>query len=119
MHFLRNSKLFASFALVWFVLFLGTAIASSIVSPGNMQLVCSASGGMKLLDTSGDDGEVNYAASMDCPLCAAVHAPAPPTQAYYKKPSCLAHALQPVAAAHIASATAPPLPSRGPPASLL
>jgi len=27
----------------------------------------------------------------------------------------LSHALQPIAAAHIALATAPPLPSRGPP----
>jgi hypothetical protein len=48
MYFLRNSKLFASFALVWFVLFLGTAVASSIVSPGNMQLVCCVRQCMRL-----------------------------------------------------------------------
>ncbi|NBO82929.1 MAG: hypothetical protein EBU75_08900 [Betaproteobacteria bacterium] len=88
MHTLRTSKLIARLVLVWFALFMGSAIASSIIKP-------------------------------DCPLCASVSAPPPPLTVHFEKLTPLAHALHPIAAAHIASATAPPLPSRGPPTSLL
>jgi hypothetical protein len=49
-------------------------------------------------------------------LCLSVAFPPTPLALQVVKPSPLSHALQPIAAAHIASATAPPLPSRGPPA---
>lgn len=119
MHTLRSSKFIAKLVLVWFALFLGTAIASAIIKPGSMQMVCSPGGGMKMVDTSSDDGEFKTSAGMDCPLCASVTAPPPPLSVRFEKSSPLAHALQPIAAAHIASVTAPPLPSRGPPTSLL
>ena len=117
---LRNSKLIASLVLVWFALFLGSAIASSVMQPGSLQMVCSSDGGMKVVDTSNTEGDVQTPKSMDCPLCASVAAPPPPCHGVAAPvPSALAHALQPLAAAHIASLTAPPLPSRGPPHSLL
>lgn len=117
MQTLRDSKLPAVLALLCFALFLGCAIASSFIAPGSMQMVCTASG-MKMVDTSdGGDGEPKAAAGMHCPLCASVAAPPPPVRSdWIQKLAPLAHALLPVAAAHIASATAPPLPSRGPPA---
>jgi hypothetical protein len=119
MHTLRNSKLIARLVLVWFALFMGSAIASSVIKPGSMQMVCSAGGGMKMVDTSGDEGGIRATANMDCPLCASVTAPPPTLTVHFEKLTPLAHALHPIAAAHIASATAPPLPSRGPPTSLL
>ena len=119
MHILRNSKLISKLVLVWFALFLGSAIASSVIKPGSMQMVCSAGGGMKMVDMTGDDGDLKASASMDCPFCASVKAPPPPHSVHFEKLSPLAHALHPIAAAHIASVTAPPLPSRGPPTSLL
>ncbi|NDE53866.1 MAG: hypothetical protein EB069_04590 [Actinobacteria bacterium] len=101
MHTLRSSKLIAKLVLVWFALFLGSA---------------TAGGGMKMVDTSGDDGGIGATASMDCPVCASVTAPPPPPlTVHFEKLSPLAHALHPIAAARIASVTAPPLPSRGPP----
>lgn len=119
MQTLRSSKLIAKLVLVWFALFLGSAIASTIIKPENLQMVCSTGGVMKMVDTSSDDGDVKVSASMDCPLCASVTAPPTPLSLHLEKLSPLAHALQPVAAAHIASVTAPPLPSRGPPALFL
>lgn len=116
MQTLRNSKFIAKLVLVWFALFLGSAIASTIIKPENLQMVCATGGVMKLVDTSSDDGKVNASSSMDCPLCTSVTAPPPPLSLHLVKLSPLAHALQPVAVAHIASVTAPPLPSRGPPA---
>jgi hypothetical protein len=115
MHTLRSSKLIAKLVLVWFALFLGSAIASTVIKPGNLQMVCSTGGVMKMVDISGDGDDLQVSASMDCPLCASVTAPPAPVSGHFEKLSPLAHVLQPIAAAHIASITAPPLPSRGPP----
>ena len=119
MHTLRSSKLIAKLVLVWFALFLGSAIASTVIKPGSMQMVCTAGRGRNMVDMTGDEGELKASASMDCPLCASVTAPPPPLSIYFEKLSPLAHSLHPIAAAHIASVTAPPRPSRGPPAALL
>ena len=116
---LRNANLIAKLVLVCFALFLGSAIASSVIKPGHLEMVCATGGVMKMVDSSSDDGELKASASMDCPLCASVTMPAPPLTAHFEKLSSLAHALHPIAAALIASVTAPPLPSRGPPPSFV
>jgi hypothetical protein len=114
---LRSSKLIASLVLALFALFLGSAIASSLIKPGSMQVICAAGGGMKLVQTDAEEGKVAMTAGLDCPLCASVFAPVPDTAALFQKRSPLATALQSTAAARIVSATAPPLPARGPPTS--
>jgi len=113
---LRNTKIVARLVLVWFALFISVSIASPIVQPTDLHMVCTGSGAMKLV-SSGDEGgaDVKLSVGMDCPLCAATSASFPARQAGIFKPIPLAHALHPIAVAHIASATAPPLPSRGPP----
>ena len=111
---LRNHKLIAKLLLVWFALFLGSAIASAVIQQGDLQTVCTSGGAMKFVDANDDDGDVKVSGSMDCPLCASMtFAPHPSTQ--FEKPSPLAHALQPYVVAHLAGVAAPPLPSRGPP----
>lgn len=117
MHTLRSSRLIVGLVLAWFALFLGSAVASTVIKPGSMQIVCSAGGGMKMVDVDGDGGEVKVSATMDCPLCASVASPPSHSSSLSIKPSALEHALHPIAAAHIAALTAPPLPSRGPPAA--
>jgi hypothetical protein len=116
MNALRSSKLIASLVLAWFALFLASAVASPVIKPGGVQMVCSAGGGMKLIDVDGNGGEVKASASMDCPLCAPVVVPLQSGSTTFDHASPLAHSLHPVAAAIIAAQTAPPLPSRGPPA---
>ena len=76
-------------------------------------MACSATGGMKLVDTGDGDGHQKVNPGMDCPLCVSI---APMTDSRglsFEQPSPLSYALQPIAAAIIALATAPPLPSRG------
>jgi hypothetical protein len=115
MQAIRSSKLMVSLVLAWFTLFLGASVASAVTKSDTLQMVCSAGGVMKWVDTDGGEGALKLGTGMDCPLCAGVSVPLPTAISTFEKPSPLAHALQTIAAAHIASSTAPPLPSRGPP----
>ena len=111
-----NHRFLARLVLVWFALFIGVAIASPILNPTETQMVCSSAGGMKMV-ASGEEGvDAKLTPNMDCPLCAPVHVPLDSCNPSFDHASPLAHSLHPVAAAIIAAHTAPPLPSRGPPA---
>ena len=78
MQILRNAQLIARFVLVWFALSIGVAIASPMVSPQGLQLVCSGSGSMKVI-SSDANGKTTPVSShtLDCPLCASISAPPP------------------------------------------
>jgi hypothetical protein len=112
---LRHAIQLTRLMLVWFVLSVGVAIASPIVNPHGMDLVCTSTGSMKLV-AQGDDETAASSHMLDCPLCASISAPPPAFNTTLTQPLPLAHVMQPIAAAHIAALTAPPLPSRGPPA---
>lgn len=116
MHFLRQARFLARLVLAVFVLSLGVAIASPLVQPQSMELVCATGGAMKLIVKNADGTAQERGHTLDCPLCASVAAPPPVIQAVMATPSPLAYALQPLPAAHIAARTAAPLPPRGPPA---
>jgi hypothetical protein len=115
MQALRRAHLLTRLVLVWFALALGAAIASPIVKPQSIEMVCSASGAMKLL-IIGDDGAQELSGyTLDCPLCMTSSAP-PPVLHFNAEPAhALAYVLRSIPAARLAAATAPPLPARGPP----
>lgn len=116
MHSLRSAKNIARLVLAWFVLSIGVAVASPLVKPQAMELVCSGSGVMKLLVKTDDGGKQVSSFTLDCPLCVTSSAPPPHAPLTAEPAQALAHVLQGIAAAHIASLTAAPLPARGPPA---
>ena len=115
MNRLRQAIHITRFVLVWFALSIGVAIASPVLNPKGVDMVCTGTGVMKLV-VQGDDDSTASAKTMDCPLCMSITPPPPEFNTTLTQPSPLAHAVQPIAAAHIAAITAPPLPSRGPPA---
>lgn len=128
LHRLRRLTALTRFVLVWFVLSMGVAIASPIVKPQDILLVCTASGAMKVVvknaspsdasdanDTANDDTSSVLSSAMDCPLCMTITAPPPVTQPAIEPVSPLAYALRSIPSAHIAARTAAPLPARGPP----
>lgn len=115
LQFMRQAHFLARFVLVWFALSIGVAIASPIVKPQAMELICSGSGAMKLLVKTDDGAKELSGHTLDCPLCATLSAPPPVVRLSVAPLPPLAHALQPMAAAHIAGRTAAPLPARGPP----
>jgi hypothetical protein len=117
MQTLRRARYLTRFVLVWFALALGVAIASPIVQPKAMELVCAADGVMKLVVQAGDDGAAaSHAHTLDCPLCVQVLTPPSLSVGVLEHDAPLAHAPRPQVAAHIAGRTAAPLPPRGPPA---
>ena len=102
--------------LLWFVLSLVAAIASPIVNPQAMELVCSSAGAAKLVIKTEDGGQEIGVAHLDCPLCLATGAPPPAARKVrVPQPQPLGVAVQSIPAARIAAATAAPLPARGPP----
>ena len=117
MHALRSARQLARLILAWFVLSLGVAVASPMVNPVAMELVCTSSGAMKVLIKSDDGVKELSSHTLDCPLCASVGTPPPTVRLVAEPPHPLSHALHPVAAAHLAWLTAAPLPARGPPQS--
>jgi hypothetical protein len=118
MQHLRHAIQLTRLVLVWFALSVGVAIASPLVNTQGMDVVCTGTGSMKLVVQGNDDSAVS-AKTMDCPVCMSIIAPPPEFNTTLTQPSPLAHVMQPLAAAHIAALTAPPLPSRGPPALFL
>lgn len=111
---LRAARSLTRLVLVWFALALGVAIASPLVKPSGLQLVCTGTGMQLLVAGGGDDGEPPARHTLDCPLCAAVAPPPPVVAVPPAQP--LGHVLQPIPAARHAALVAPPLPARGPPA---
>ncbi|MES2609472.1 MAG: DUF2946 family protein [Pseudomonadota bacterium] len=118
MNALRTFAALRLLVLAWFMASMGVAIASPLVNPQPIEVICSGAGTIKLLVQT-DDGAVEMGSmGMDCPLCTIAGAPPAIPPAFIPLPQPLAHAVQPVEAARIAAVTAAPLPARGPPASL-
>ena len=119
MQTLRNAHFLARFVLVWFALFIGVAIASPLVKPQTLEVICTGMGMMKLQaqtdDGSSPDGTLR---TMDCPLCASSSAPPPMASLTVEPVPPLAYVLKSIPVAPIASLTAAPPPARGPPALL-
>ena len=116
MPFLRNPRLIARLALVWFALSLGVAIASPLVQPKGLELVCTGVGPMKFVVHSGDDATDVATHTLDCPLCAMTSAPPPVATLDFTPPFALSHALLPVEVARIAARIGATWQARAPPA---
>jgi hypothetical protein len=104
----------ARLVLVWFALSLGVAVASPVVNPKLMELVCSSAGAIKLVVLGEGDASAS-AHTMDCPLCIIMDAPPSMGVVVFIPTLPPAFAASWVATYRKASASAPPLPSRGPP----
>jgi hypothetical protein len=113
---LRHAHRLGRLVLLWFVLSLGAAVASPVVNPQAVELVCSSTGAVKMVVQTDDGAQELGVSPMDCPLCMLTGAPPPTPAVALPSPLPLAHAVQPIPAARIAAATAAPLPARGPPA---
>ena len=115
MQTLRRARFLASLVLVWFALSIGAAIASPLVRPQSMELICSGSGAMKLLVKTSEGGTAPAPHSLECPLCASLGAPPPAAPATGCGPAVSSPSLQASVPECFAARTAAPPPGRGPP----
>jgi hypothetical protein len=115
MQALRRANFLARLVLAWFALTLGVAVASPMVHPQAMELVCSGVGALKLVDNG--DGSTAPASghTLDCPLCASFSAP--PATASIPVALALPRAdlVAAIPGSRVAVRSAAPLPARGPP----
>jgi Protein of unknown function (DUF2946) len=117
---LRRLPRLSRWVLLWFVLYIAGGVVAPWMQPVSLGSICSA-GGMVLSvqDLAGvDDPEQTpgMGKMLQCPACSIVTLGLPmaaASSAVQRSP--LSYALSPLREAHLAYATAPPLPSRGPP----
>lgn len=103
--------------LLWFTLSIGAAVASPVVHPQTVELVCASVGSIKAIVHTDDGVQELGAGHMDCPLCVLSGAPpAAPATSSLPVLVPLAQAVRPIPSTHIAAVTAAPMPARGPPA---
>ena len=72
----RDAPSLMRWVLLWFVLAIGVAVASPLVKPVSLSLICSATG--STLVATGDDGSLpspSHASTLDCVLCLPAAAP--------------------------------------------
>ena len=117
MHALRTSATLIRLVLAWFALTLGVAVASPIVSPKTMEMVCADGGTMKLIMVDEDGGVAPSGQhTLDCAMCLPASLPLVADIRQTSQSQPLAHALSPIEEARIAALVGAPLPPRGPPA---
>ena len=112
---LRNAHHLTRLVLVWFVLFVGVAVASPLVNPEGVQLVCTTAGSVKLvqLDADGEEAQSSHH-GLHCALCLPVAAP-PVVSVSVPVHAGLSHALRPSEQARLASLIGLPWQARAPP----
>ncbi|MBS0607991.1 MAG: hypothetical protein KGM60_07015 [Comamonadaceae bacterium] len=112
---LRSPDRLRWWIVAWFIFSLGATLATPVVQPRGVELVCSAIHGAALV-VHGDTGNaVLDTLGMDCPLCLLGSAP---PQRTANTPSTLPHVHVAPVAPPLVFAMAPmatPPPARGPP----
>lgn len=114
---LRSLNLLRWWAVAWFVLGFGAALASPLIQPRTMELVCSSASGATLVVHHAGSNAVLDTLGMDCSLC--LPSMEPPQPAVLTLPGWpITHSvpLPPPRVVAVAPTAAPP-PARAPPFS--
>jgi hypothetical protein len=95
---------------------MGVAIASPMVNPQGLQLVCSGSGSMKVVRVNASgESTPTVSHTLDCPLCASISAPPPLEIIGLRAVAPLAYTAALQDTGRITPVLAAPPPARGPP----
>lgn len=111
---LRNAHSLTRLVLVCWALLLGVAVASPLVNPEGVQLVCTSAGGVKLVHLDADGQETQGNSNLHCPLCLPACAP-PAVWGQAQAHVGLFFALHPLGQARLASLIGLPWQARAPP----
>jgi hypothetical protein len=111
---LRSASLMR-WVFVVFAFALGAAIASPLIKPTQLELLCSGAGVSKITVLNDQGEAVEEAHALDCALCLQLSAP-PPLSFSADFSSPFGYTTAPFERTRTAALTQPPLPARGPPA---
>lgn len=81
MQTLRRLRWLARLVLAGFVMSMGVAVATPMLHPQALELICSGPGAVALRVQTDDGAKPQSGHQLDCPLCVQVGAPAPGLQA--------------------------------------
>jgi hypothetical protein len=112
-----RSPLWARKVLLWLLLAFAAAIASPLVQPKSIELLCTGTGSVKLLVGNAEDGDSSTGLAPDCALCVQASLPAHAPLFTAAPQQRTVHALQALALPRTALRATPPLPARGPPSA--
>jgi hypothetical protein len=104
--------------LLGLLLAFAAALASPLVQPKSIELLCTGTGSVKLLVGGADDADTNASMAPDCTLCVQASLPPPTYVIPAATPYSMAHVLHIAELSPAALRAAPPLPPRGPPSTL-
>lgn len=115
LQYLRNTHHLTRLVLVWFVLFIGAAVASPLLNPEGVQVVCTTADSVKLvqLDAHGEEAQGSHQ-GLHCPMCLPLAAP-PVVSVSVPVHVGLSYALLPSEQARLASLIGLPWQARAPP----
>jgi hypothetical protein len=105
--------------MLWLLLALTAALASPLVRPQSVELLCTGTGSVILLIGSGDDADLKTGHTHDCTPCAQASAPPVSKPAVAAPAPVNVYALHALPFARPAWPAAPPMPARGPPKTRL
>lgn len=114
LHFLRTAPAVTRGVLLWFVLAMTAALASPLLQPQAVQLVCSAAGAVKLVNDQDAGPRVH---TLDCVLCTGLGTALPLEGLRLQLAPPLRHSTPAAQHTSPAALTAAPPPGRGPPLS--
>ena len=115
MEILRRAHRLTRLVLVWFALSVGFAIAAPVVQPQSLEMVCSGTGGMKMMMLDDQGALPDPGGHMkDCRLCVITGAPVTPVVFIPHQPP--AQAPAPVLPVPVVAQAAAPFCARAPPA---
>ncbi|WP_341685695.1 DUF2946 family protein [Limnohabitans sp.] len=115
MQTLRNARFLARLVLAWMVLFVGIAVASPLVKPVSLEVVCSAAAGTHIVVVADDGTPSDQTTGMHCPLCLPLSAPPAAALTLPAAQTGLSYALHPLESARLQSLIGQPWQARAPP----
>ena len=112
---LRKASWLGRLVLAWLLLATAAALASPLIKPPTMGMVCSSSGWSTVVLSSDDGEQAPAGLTPDCPLCTSLYAPPPATRQTAAALPAPARLACPLSAPRATASCAAALPARGPP----
>ena len=113
---LRKASWLGRLVLAWLLLATAAALASPLIKPPTMGMVCSSSGWSTVVLSSDDGEQAPAGLTPDCPLCTSLCAPPPAIRQTATALPASARLACPLSTPRATASCAAALPARGPPA---